>query len=347
MPTELHLLVPALLGTWPPATYVPAVSAPALQWLLSRARLRRVAETSAALLCALFGVQYPADGDVPVAALTALADGLPAHQGWWLRADPLHFHADAYAVLLVDARRVAPQAAEVAALAAAFNQHFAADALQLLITSPERGYLQLPTEPALRTHSLDQALGCNISPLLPQGDDAPRWHRLLTEAQMLFHQHPVNQARQAHHQLTINGLWLWGGGVLPPAGHTDLSTAYADTPLVAGLAQLSGVTVRPLPTHFAEVQEALLGDAHSLLLLENVALHRADDDVVAWAQEITQLEQNWFAPALHQLRTGNISALHVYCAAGRCYSVTRSARWRFWRRTRPIAALSCCAGAAI
>lgn len=343
MPTEglgvrgtLHFIAPELLGTWPPATFVPEINAPALQWLLSRAQVRRVPEATEALLCTLFGVQYADDADVPVAAITALADGLAAQHGWWLRADPVHFHADAYAVLLVDAHQVAPQAAEVAALAAAFNQHFAADGLQLLITSPQHGYLHLAERSELRTHTLWQALGRDIGPLLPYGVDAPRWHRLLTETQMLFHQHPVNQAREQRNQPMINGLWLWGAGVLPQAGHTDLTQAYAAAPLVSGLAHLSGVPVAPLPAQFADVQTALFANAQSLLLFENAGLHRTAADSATWAQEVQALEQNWFAPALHWLRAGKIHALHVYCGQGHCHVITRSARWRFWRRARPI-----------
>ena len=36
--------------------------------------------------------------------------------------------------------------------------------------------------------------------------------RLMTELQMLLHEHPVNEARAARGVPTVNAVWLWGGG---------------------------------------------------------------------------------------------------------------------------------------
>ncbi len=71
-----------------------------------------------------------------------------------------------------------------------------------------------------------QALNRSVKHHLPQGADALAWHRVMNEAQMILHTHPVNVAREA------NGLYRrcqqypgYGvGGILPamsPPPYTD------------------------------------------------------------------------------------------------------------------------------
>lgn len=50
---------------------------------------------------------------------------------------------------------------------------------------------------------------------LPQGEGAEELIRLMTDAQMLLHQHPVNLKRKQSGQLTANSIWLWGHGRPP------------------------------------------------------------------------------------------------------------------------------------
>ena len=57
---------------------------------------------------------------------------------------------------------------------------------------------------------------------LPDGADGPFVRRVLTELQMVMHDHPVNRARERAGRLAANSLWLWGGGVL-----TIVSGVYA------------------------------------------------------------------------------------------------------------------------
>jgi hypothetical protein len=42
------------------------------------------------------------------------------------------------------------------------------------------------------------------------------WRQRLNEIQMVWHSHPINQAREARGALTINGLWLYGGAAAWP-----------------------------------------------------------------------------------------------------------------------------------
>jgi hypothetical protein len=310
--TTLHLLIPGLLGPWPADLTVPRPAAPALEWLLARADVAETLLSMDAVLFQLFGVPIPTEADLPVAAVTARVDcGEPA-DGWWLRADPVHLRPDVHGVLLVDARALAIESVEAAALAAAFDQIFAADGLQLHIPHPDRWYLRLPDDPGLRTYPLFDAIGRDINPLLPYGPSARRWRTLLTEAQMLFHGHPVNRTRDARNQPMINGLWLWGGGFLADGAQAPAADLYADDLLTRGLARLAGVAVSPVPENASDWREAATHDADSLMVLDLARYDRIDGDGEVWADHVALLERDWFKPCQRMLQTGELAALHLY-----------------------------------
>lgn len=340
MATALHLVIPGLLGPWPPEDRAdpgfPRPAAPALEWLLARASAGPAPASADADLLQMFGLAETADADLPVAAITRLADSAKADDGWWLRADPVHLRPDLHGVFLVDARVLAIEPAEADALTSAFNQTFAGDGLQLDPLRPDRWYLRLPADPGLRTHPLEKAIGRDIKPLLPQGPAKRRWHALLTEAQMLLHAHPVNRAREERAQPPINGIWLWGGGIRPAGARSPAAGLYADDPLTRGLARLANTSVAPVPEHAGDWLDAAGGESDALVVLDTTRHDTADDDVAAWAKHIEQLENNWFAFCRRWLKTGRLTALHLHPGNGRTYAATSALRWRFWRRPKPL-----------
>lgn len=337
----LHLLIPGLLGAQPAehagGEYA-RPKAPALEWLLARARVRDVPSSIDAVLFQLFGLPAPLDADLPIAAITRLADGGAVENGWWLRADPVHLRPDQRGVFLVDARILAIEPAEAQALVAAFNQTFAGDGLQLEALRPDRWYLRLASAPGLRTHPLETAIGRDINPLLPYGPAQRRWHTLLTEAQMLFHAHPVNQAREAHHQPLLNSIWCWGGGECPRSARSPVAGLYADDPLTRGLARLAAAAVAPVPEQAGAWLDRAAGEADSLVVLETTRHDAAEDDWATWAEHVAELEYAWFTFCRRWLQTGKLTMLHLYPGNGRVYTLTGAARWRFWQRSRPLSA---------
>ena len=340
MATSLSLLIPGLLGAWPsgraPAEF-PRPAAPALEWLLARAEIGTAPRSPDAVLCQLFGLPIPTEADLPVAAVTRLADGGEVDDGWWLRADPVHLRPDQRGVFLVDARVLAIEPAEALALVEAFNQTFAADGLQIEPLRFDRWYLRLPSDPGLRNHPLLDAIGRDINPLLPYGPAGRRWHALLTEIQMLFHHHPVNRAREARNQPSINSVWFWGGGVCPSGARAPAAGLYAADPLTRGLARLANVVVSPVPEHAGDWLDGAGEGLDSLVVLEMMRHDPADSDLTAWADHVAELEETWFAFCRRWLQTGQLAALHLYPGNGRVYTLTGAARWRFWRRSRPLA----------
>ncbi len=84
--------------------------------------------------------------------------------------------------------------------------------------TPSRWYLRLSPDAKLPDFAPpDVAIGDDLFEHLPAGESGRRWRALLTEAQVLLHQHPWNEGRVASGKPAINSLWFWGGGVLPHA----------------------------------------------------------------------------------------------------------------------------------
>ena len=233
MATILHLVIPGLLGPWPAEPGFPRPEAPALERLLARAELTTLAVSGLdATLFTLFGLPVAPDGICRWRPVTRLADSGDAREGWWLRADLVHLHADLQQVLLYDARTLAVDTDEAELLVAGFNRSFESSGpgagcapSQPLVFAP--GY-----RPGLITCPLEQATGRNINALLPKGRDSGRWHAWLTEIQMIFHNSPVNLAREDQGLRTLNSVWFWGSGRLP---HGASISATPSTPPILWL----------------------------------------------------------------------------------------------------------------
>lgn len=352
MSLTLHLVIPGLLGPWSAEQTAQIQylqpAAPALQWLLTRAEAKHTPTphlspqqrgTADETLFQLFGLPIPADADLPVAAITRLADGGDIEEsGWWLRVDPVHLRPDLHGVLLADARVLAIEPAEVTELVAAFNRTFAEDGLYLQALRPDRWYMRLSIDPELRTYPLAQVIGRDIYAWLPYGAAGRRWNTLLTEIQMLFHHHPINQARESRNQPLINGVWLWGGGFCPTSARSPAAGLYADDPLTRGLARLANAAINPVPETANDWLDAATGEADSLVVLETTRFDVADGEPSDWIDHIATLERAWFAPCRRLSQTGELAMLRLYPGDGCHYTITRAARWRFWRRTQSLCA---------
>jgi hypothetical protein len=305
---------------------------PILDRLLTRGdQISTPAGTLETLLLERFGL--PAETGTAPYALKA-DDPRWDEQGWWLHAEPVHLRADLDRLRLYDSRHLGIEPAEARALADAFNAHFAGDGLRLCAPSPQRWYLQAENPPRITTHPLSEVAGRSIEPFLPTGDDARRWAGLMNEAQMLFHQHPVNQAREAAGRPAINGLWTWGGGrwaaIERPA---DLAAIYADLPLATGLATAAEV---PILAPTADALRLQLQGDH--LLIQHACQSAVlDADAPAWCEAVAALDAE-LAPALDALRNGRLAALVVDTGDGSRHRFRRSALPRFRRRGKPLAA---------
>lgn len=261
----------------------------------------------------LAGVQ-----ELPHAALSLLGAGIDPERACWLHADPVHLHARRTELVLVDAGRLHIEPAESQALTESLNAHFAQDAVRLHALAPAHWFAEVERPVRLHTVSLSAAVGHSIDSLLPRGEDALLWHRRSNEAQMLLHQHPVNEAREARGAPTINSVWIWGCGSLPVC-RTGFGAVWGGDDFLQGMARRAGVATSVLPT-----------DARAWL-----EQARTGEHLVALDAPAATLDQAWIGPLWSALAENRLaSATLVTVAHGQrlAWRLVRADRWKFWRR---------------
>ena len=238
-------------------------------------------------------------------------------------------------------------AGEAARARGALNAHFAEDGLEFIAPAPQRWYVRARDEPRVRTHAHARRPSDGVSSrLLPPGEDGPRWHRHLNEAQMLLHEHPGNEAREARGELPVNSVWLWGGGRVPEMPRArPMARVWSDDPLAAGIAGGRGTCRR---NRCRQSAAQLLESRHrrrrrrsrTSLVLRRPARRRLPATSEAWRGALQELEARWFAPLLDALRRRRARrSLDAHRAGTRSMAArsTVDARFdplKFWRAAR-------------
>lgn len=329
-----HLLVPGIF----PELAADAPRLPGLENLLVFAGSRQIFEGGAeAWLCRAFGAAR--QDDWPVAPLTAMEDGLAPEKSYWLRVDPVHLHLLRDSLTMADCKPFDLTAEEAQSLLATLNRHFAADGLRFVAPVASRWYLQLPRPAALVTHPLSEVVGRDVGTCLPQGGDAMQWHGWITEAQMLLHDHPVNQERERRGLLPVNSIWPWGGGVLERPSLAPYQGVWSSDHLARALARSSGSEIRSTPVSAdAWLDEVSAAGTH-LIVLDVLDDPELRQHTGSWLQSLQHLDNQWFTPLLSGLKSGRISRIHLHLAAPRSvrsFAVERAQLWKFWRRPNPL-----------
>lgn len=259
-----------------------------------------------------FSVQ-PADWSA--AALTRQADAGDAEGGFWLRADPASIVPDMQgARLMASAESLRLEQADIDALLPALQPLFAGFGYQLDAPTPSRWYLRLPEDtPLPRFADPETVLGDDLFSHLPDGDNGRQWRSLMTEAQVVLHQHPWNEQRVAQGKRAVNSLWFWGAGRLPESVGTVHAQVRSRDALVQGLATLAGVRLGGEQTVDALV------DLRQLRSLE-------------------QLTRDAITPLLAAINRGELAELLLDFEDGASYRIRRWQRWQFWKK--PLNALA-------
>jgi len=272
-------------------------------------------------LCRQFGVAR--QHDWPTAPLAALGDGLDGGTGYWLHADPVYVHLLRDRIVLTDDTFADLTTAEAEAMTGTLNQYFSADELEFSAPRQNHWYLRLMDVANINTCSRENASGADIQQHLPSGPDSLRWRQRLNEAQMLLHEHPVNQAREQLGALPVNSLWLWGGGVLPQGLSSPFVEVSTDDALLMGLAKAAGCPASPQPASAGEwLAQSHLPGAHLIKL-----------DVA------NNLENDWFKPLATALQNKQLESLTLHLAAPgqvQSFPILRTQCWKFWRRASPL-----------
>jgi hypothetical protein len=281
----------------------------ALRKLLARARHERLAPVATeAWLCQAFSVEKQLDW--PVAALTLLLDGVDPGTRYWLRADPVHLRLRRNQMLLADSSVLGLSQQDADELVAFLNRHFENDGLRFIAPQPGRWYLGLERAPQIAARALSEVIGADININLPAGAEALHWHKIANEIQMLLHSHPLNDAREARGVMTVNSLWLWGGGTHPAVPGRPYSAVWSDEALPCALAAGARLPAAPLPAGAGQWLRAMdVASSHHLLVIGQLAAPAQYADLTSWREAITALERDWFAPLLEALRQRRISRL--------------------------------------
>ncbi|HEB58340.1 MAG TPA: hypothetical protein ENJ01_03885 [Gammaproteobacteria bacterium] len=326
---ELTLFVPGLLAAQPLLAEIPAGQRPdlkLLETLLSRAEVSNwgTGERFSDLF-RLFG--FDAEGEVPVAAVTGVAAGFDTTQGWWLRADPVCLAPDRDRLVLMEDEPPL-RMAESEALRATLNAHFAADGWQIEARSPNQWFIRLDEAPRITTTPPATSIGEDIHPHLPQGEDATLWRRYLNESQMLLHDHPINQQREAEGYRPIDSLWFWGGGALPPRGAAQWDQVISKWHLARALGRYHKV---PL----AGLMEDMCPPGRVLVCSEACCNAIQQGNVFDWLESLFLIQQKWLVPIADRLRDG--ARLVLLPGDERAFSIERPRGLaRLWPRRRPL-----------
>src|SRR5690606_12626825 len=132
----------------------------------------------------------------PMAAITRARDAGDAGGQRWLRADPAHVRPDMTGARVLAIGELGLSAGETEALLQTLRPLFGDAGMQLSAPAPSRWYLALAADAPLPDFpQVEEVLGADLFDHLPEGPEGRRWRSLLNEAQILLHNHPVNQAR--------------------------------------------------------------------------------------------------------------------------------------------------------
>jgi len=242
----------------------------------------------------------------PVGPVSLLGDGATP-SGACLRAEPLGM--DAQGAFRIPAVRLGVTPAEAQALAERFDEVLGDGEMRLQAVAPGRWYLG----------GVPGWAGAAGPPpaRLPSGE--PALLKLVSEIEMLFFDHPLNQAREAAGAPRIAGVHPWGGGRLPDRGPAGVPAGWGSEPYLAGLWSLAGARPVAGPGELLEAGG----------IAWPVAPEDAGDDLAE------RLEAAIAADALGALSRGRLAEVRLVTGEA-VYATTRLGARLPWRRPRPL-----------
>ncbi|HEY0943043.1 MAG TPA: hypothetical protein VGE08_23360 [Steroidobacter sp.] len=246
--------------------------------------------------------------------------------GFWLRAQPIHFAAGLDRLTTIPLHGAARMsAAERAALSPTLADHLQSTGIQLHEGADGEWLLRSEEPLQVQTVTPEFAAENPRADILPTGRDAGSLRRLMTEMQMLLHDHPVNRSRERRGLPAMNAIWVHGEGMLSDVTPQSLPEASGDDVYLQGIYRLHGLPVQPKSADAASLLTRIAGPT--------VAIIDPPD--------LRALETNWLEPLSRALLRGAISNLTVLFDGWRI-DTDRAAMFKFWRRPLPPANWAAC-----
>lgn len=151
--------------------------------------------------------------------------------------------------------------------------------------------------------------------ILPRGRDAGGLRRLMTELQMLLHEHPVNTQRQLRGLPALNAIWVHGEGMLTEPSEKSLPAARGDDVYLRGIYRLHNQSIEVRPTDAVTLLKQISGPTVAVIDVTNAQT----------------LETQWLTPLSRALMSGAISKLTLMFDGWQVVS-HRADTFKLWRR---------------
>ena len=240
--------------------------------------------------------------------------------GFWLRAQPIHFAAGLDRLTTVPLRGQARMSvAERESLTPTLVDHLQSTGFELHVGSDGEWLLRSDAPLQVQTVTPEFAAVNPAEDILPRGRDAGGLRRLMTELQMLLHEHPVNTQRQRRGLPALNAIWVHGEGMLSDlnarVNALALPAAYGDDVYLRGIYRLHDQSLAARPTDAATLLGQINGPTVAVI---DVADAKA-------------LEAQWLAPLSRALLGGAISKLTLMFDRWQVVA-TRTDLFKIWRR---------------
>ncbi len=258
----------------------------------------------------------------PWGALAALATGQALRGLPWGLALPAHLELGRESLSLADPAALHLTVEEAQALLDAVRQLLIDAGWHADASNPDCWLVAHPSLAEVVTADPARAIARNVATWMPAGTPARPWRQLLTEIQMVWQYHPVNEARQRAGQPEANTLWLHGCGALPRDLRNPFVLPHQAAQRVTAWwpAAHAGLSKLPASRH-----------PHPLQVLQPQATREMHDQALGAA--IAALDQT-AAEAIDQALRDHAGAL-VVLAGDRSwirFELHQSRRWQFWRR---------------
>ena len=229
------------------------------------------------------------------------------------RIEPVHIHAARDHLVLTSTQILDIQASEADALFDSVKDIFAEMSDVTHRSTPHKWFIESTALESLSTVSTAQAEGRNIDHWMPSDTSvegvARQWRKWQNEIQMIWFNHPVNEARQAEGMLSINSVWISGNGKLADIKPNERLLQAKQWHSSDGcLSLLASHLQKP---HITSLNEFTWSDAISLLSASDPALQ------LAWQQacealinhQIKEIELIDFPEGQERTRTITIEQL--------------------------------------
>jgi hypothetical protein len=253
----------------------------------------------------------------PYAALSRSLESNDARDALWLYADPAYVIADAVTVRMLACGALGLTEEETHELTKPLKLLFGDAGFPLETSASGHWYLRCPSGSRLPSFAPpSQVLGDNLARHLPSGENERQWRHLLNEAQVILHNHPINERRAREGKAPANSLWFWGAGSLPEWVRTTFSHVVSRSDDAVALAKLANVSTD--------------------VSLDNANIKSTDNVLFDAAELSAELRETALSKIDEALRAKKLSRVEIKSEDGSRYRYEHSHRWRFWRSIRSI-----------